>query len=459
MPISIVFDLGSTKIKAGFLEENGCITSIRSQSAPKITFDKLIAEGDAEEYYIKVTSLYNDLTQSTKPLPIGIASQRSSFLLWNRKTGKPITPLISWQDRRALDWCKKHNQLSMDIWEKTGLPLTPYYAGPKLATILQSQPHLKDKIINREILFGTLETFIIWKWTNGKIYQTDPTMAARTLLFDIHTMTWSKTNAELFSFPFTSLPEILPTSQKTIPLKNDYYISCSIADQSASFIPFLLMEPNSAVINLGTGGFVLRKTKTIPNSWDGFLVSPIPFLGNKKQYILEGTINGLQKTLQTYSKSINLHNIDHKKTYNMFCIPDSSGIGAPHWRYDTPFTFSSNISDADLDQKCQIVYEGIIFRVTEIIQGLFKNKLPKKIFLSGGFSANKFIQIGLASCLRKEITIVSNHESTLIGAAQLASDKNSFPAIKCSIINPHPKTAYLSEKFIRWKEWVKSLLK
>ena len=137
--------------------------------------------------------------------PLGLCSQRSSFLIWDRASGQPVTPLISWQDDRGAESCAALREREGTIRQLTGLPLTPYYLAPKLRVLLQKNPSWRERLLSGEWLLGTLDTFLIWRWTGGKQYLIDVSMAARTLLMDIHSQQWSPALCELFDIPLANL--------------------------------------------------------------------------------------------------------------------------------------------------------------------------------------------------------------------------------------------------------------
>ena len=140
-------------------------------------------------------------------LPLGIASQRSSFVLWDPTSGEAATPLISWQDRRAADWCRRHADLEPEVFRRTGLVLSGHFAGPKLAALQQADPQLAERMRGDELRFGTLESWLIWLWSGGRVHQTDPTMAARTAMLDLNSGEWSEALLTCFGVPLRMLPE------------------------------------------------------------------------------------------------------------------------------------------------------------------------------------------------------------------------------------------------------------
>ena len=209
MIAAIALDLGTTSIKAGVLDSQGVLSHIVTQPAPPITVTGGRYESDALSYAeIADQVLSACLAQAGGQPPLGLCSQRSSFLIWEQATGQPLTPLISWQDNRGAASCDALRTQENLIRTLTGLPLTPYYFAPKLRTVLQANPGWRVRLESGELLAGTLDTFLIWRWTGGKHYLTDASMAARTLLMDIRQQQWSPQLCECFGIPLHRLPEI-----------------------------------------------------------------------------------------------------------------------------------------------------------------------------------------------------------------------------------------------------------
>jgi len=187
MITAIALDLGSTSIKAGLLDGNGMLSDIIALPAPKITANNGCYESNALAYAEAAEEVLGAcLAQTDGSPPLGMCSQRSSFLIWERASGQPLTPLISWQDNRGAASCDAVRASEPLIRELTGLRLTPYYFAPKLRVVLQNHPQWRDRLERGELLVGTLDTFLIWRWTSGRHFVTDASMAARTLLMDIY---------------------------------------------------------------------------------------------------------------------------------------------------------------------------------------------------------------------------------------------------------------------------------
>ena len=199
---AIALDLGSTSIKAGLLDQQAMLCNIVAQPAPPTHAQQGRYECDALSYAeIADQVLSTCLAQTDGFPPLGLCSQRSSFLIWEQGSGKPVTPLISWQDTRGAESCSALQVHEPLITGLTGLRLTPYFFATKLRVVLQQNPQWREGLQHGELLVGTLDTFLIWRWTSGKHHLTDASMAARTLLMDISKQQWSPRLCELFGIP------------------------------------------------------------------------------------------------------------------------------------------------------------------------------------------------------------------------------------------------------------------
>lgn len=300
---AIALDLGTTAVKAGLLDGQGILTNIVTQPAPVISASGGRYESDALAYALVADRVLGEcLSCAGNAPPLGLCSQRSSFLVWARASGLPVSPLVSWQDNRGAASCDALRDSEGLIRALTGLRLAPYYFAPKLRVVLQEHPGWRDRLASGEWLAGTLDSFLIWRWTGGKRHVTDASMAARTLLMDVRRGQWSPVLCELFGVPVSILPEIMPsaglgldirltagsgrpdftnyqgdaslssgfglgkseaarqpfTAGVARPVDAALVLEASMGDQSAALIASVGCGGSDVLVNLGTGGFALR---------------------------------------------------------------------------------------------------------------------------------------------------------------------------------------------------------
>jgi glycerol kinase len=457
MITAVGLDLGTTGIKSALLESDGRLGPAVRTAAPELTGDGLTRESDPSLYFERAArSLSRALVGLPRETPVGVASQRSTFLLWERSSGRPVTPLVSWQDRRAAAWCEARKETAPKITAMTGLPLSPHYAGPKLAHLFASNPSLLEGARSGRIFFGTAETWFIWNASRGSRHVTDLSMAARTLLADPESGSWSPELLDLFGVPRPCLPAITSTDGLRLPLAAGGVVTAAAADQAAALAAVTGDGTEGALINLGTGGFVLFPTTVRRVPPPGYLAGPAHRGGaGERLFALEGTINGIGPALAA-GESLPFPEDD--PTPGLFCLPETSGLGAPFWRPEIPQTFSVPPSTLSAVERNRAIREGVLFRVRQIVEDMEAAVGGRRLYLSGGIAADAFLPGGLATCLGRPLHLPVVKETTLLGAALLAAhalDADSSREIREATPS---QGHYLREKYAPWRSWVKSTL-
>jgi glycerol kinase len=459
MTIAVAVDLGSSRIKAAGLQADGRLTQPIAAEAPPLGGRQGVRQGSARDYLAVAGAVMQEILESSPAaIPVAIASQRSSFLLWESATGDPLTPLISWQDRRAQAWCQARMERYGPMAATTGLPLSPHYAGAKLAHLFERDPRLKTAAANGRALFGTLECYLIWHLTDGRCHQTDLSMAGRTLLADIHRGAWSPQMLAFFDLPAGFLPGIVPTAGRDTPLVCGGRLAASLADQAAGLMAADPDAGRTIAVNLGTGGFVMAATGRRAARLPGYLTAPVhQNADGTVDYALEGTINAIGPALAAHPGGAPTLDIDDPAP-DCFCLPDSAGVGAPYWRADIELPFSKAAANSSSTRRRRIIMEGIIFRVCRMVDDFLKIQPFTKILISGGLSAEPFIAQGLAACSGLEVASAMEPEATLWGAAVLAAARPIPPPVAKAITRPPGRGRYLKAKFEHWKTWVDGIL-
>lgn len=456
---AVALDLGTTSIKAALMDQQGNLHHIVTQPAPIIDIHNGCYESDALDY-IKIAEqvLKKCLAQTDNKPPLGLCSQRSSFLIWDKTSGHPITPLISWQDNRG-ESCCDYLHASTDIIHKlTGLRLTAYYLAPKLSVLLQENPAWRERLVNSEWLVGTLDTFLIWRWSHSQHFITDASMAARTLLMDIHQQQWSSTLCKLFNIPHSILPQIKPSTGLNLPLDNGMTLLSSVGDQSAALIASITGNQTEALVNLGTGGFVIRSLAKGTFAFGGYLQTLIyQNVDHRARFAIEGTLNSIAAALAAYPARDCC--IADLATNNIFCLAEPSGLGAPYFRNDWGIHFSQSVSELTLQQTTALMLEAIIFRVVRILEDFHHNSPLTQTYLSGGLSELPCLQQGIAQCVAFPVFHLQQKEASLHGTALLASGIRMKYPLQAKKVEIKSENNALSEKYQRWKSWLDTLLK
>ncbi len=457
---AIALDLGTTSIKAGVVDQHCQLSAIDSIPAPEITVNNGRYESDALAYIEKAEQLlvkclnYSDTTRS-----LGIAYQRSSFLLWEKASGNPVTPLISWQDNRGASCCATMQAMEPDIQKRTGLRLTPYYFAPKLNSLLQEQPELQTGLEHGVLLAGTLDSFLLWRWSAGQYYQTDASMAARTLLMDIEQQQWSSELCSQFNIAQHSLPLIQPSMGLNQNIIHGCILQASIADQSAALIASIANDPSEVLVNLGTGGFVIRYLPKQPQHDTKNYLGTLIYQDDLRNsfYAIEGTLNAITAALSPYPfRHCQIEDLAEKS--DIFCLAEPTGIGAPYFRSDLGLVFSESVEQLSQHQIAALLLEGIIFRVVRILEEFHQQYAVNKVILSGGLSALTCLQQGIAQCCQLEVHRLLQKESTLLGAGLLALGLPFDSYRKTQVIKITCRNLALSEKYQAWKSWLDRML-
>jgi len=448
---AMALDLGSTRLKLAAFLDNGQLKILGSRAFPELSGSGVSCEVDPSSFRDRVTALFAKTEGYDTDLPLGVSVQRSSFLLWDRATGKPLTRILSWQDRSGQRWCSNHTHLVPKLWHITGLPLTAHYAGPKLANLLASDQWLAALARRGKICFGTLETYLAWQWSGGEVFQTDPGMAARTQMMDIHRGEWSDEILREFAIPREILPAIAPFSEVDLKAPDRRVIAAMVPDQTAAALPCLHGYPNAVVVNSGTGSFSLRLGRgQAPN---GFLTGPIdggPLNGGRVFW--EGPVNAgaalWKRWKTTFSEDV-------AKTAAGHAAPERHGWGAPYWRSDLgQINTETKMTNPGFGLG---LLQGYAFRLRQVIAGLFPENQPEKVLLGGGLIHDPNFANFLSRYLPFPLFRMEEPELSLWGAGWLADGCRLQPNLRVSQVDGEP-AQWADAQYPLWCAWMKELL-
>ncbi len=452
---SIALDLGSTRVKSAALSESGELIAMNWRPAPKLRGTGLIREADPQAWITVVDELL--AAQGRPDVPLGIASQRSSFLLWNRYTGEACTPLVSWQDRRAQQWCAAHRDFEPMLVERSGLRLSAHYAGPKLASMLARDKSLAAGLRDGQLLFGTLESWIVWHMSTDRAHETDIGMAARTGMLNIGRAEWDADLLDVYGVPVSALPRIVSSQGRQTPLKQGPLLTTTLADQAAGALAVMSADGRQALVNFGTGAFVLWPGVTANQRRAGYLTAPLYWHAGDMPCAMEGTINGAGPSLDACAPPPTaLGQID--EAAEAFALPDRAGIGAPHWRAGLgPLLSPSARRLPDVEQR-RVMLEGLLFRVYEILQDLRADFAPPRVLLTGGLTRDTALAEGLATLLGRSVYLPDEPEAGLTGAARLAAAVPVPASAAVQVVPEGTRGQYLAEKYAAWRVWLRQEL-
>ena len=455
---AIALDLGTTSIKSGLLDRHGELSNIVAYPAPEIAANGGHYESDALAYAVTAERVLNEcVAHAGDCKSLGLCSQRSSFLIWEQDSGQPLTPLISWQDNRGSASCEALRVHEQTIRSLAGLPLTPYYFAPKLRVVLQDNPGWLARLERGELRVGTLDTFLIWRWSGGEHFMTDASMAARTLLMDIRQQQWSPALCDLFGIPMHILPKINSYAGMNIRLDNGLILQASVADQSAALFASVREDKAEALINLGTGCFVVRYLPDGKAASNGYLQTLVyQDSARHVHFAVEGTLNSIAAALAPYP--VDECRIEDFAQDNIFCVAEPSGVGAPYFRGDIGIQFSQPVEHLTQRRIATLLLEAIIFRVARILEDFNREYAIERVYLSGGLSELLCLQQGIALCVPSEAYRLQQSESSLQGAALLAAGMASAYHREATRVWIAGNAMALQEKYRRWKVWLDDLL-
>ena len=373
-----------------------------------------------------------------KIVTIGITNQRETTILWDKKTGKPVYNAIVWQDRRTAEFCKKFKTKIKEkiINKKTGLLVDPYFSGTKIKWILDNVPKAKKLAKNNQLLFGTVDTFLIWKLTKGKMHLTDATNASRTMLFNISTNKWDKDILFNLRIPKNILPAVKNSSDdfgftaKSIT-GNSYPINGVVGDQQAASIGQSCFTKGSVKSTYGTGAFVLVNTGNKKIYSKNKLLTTICYrLNGKTTYALEGSIfiagagvQWLRDKIKFISNSAETEKIakSMKSNNGIYLVPAFTGLGAPYWNPNSRGVICGLTRDTSQKEIVRATLESVAYQSNDLFNAMKNDGVkPNLIKVDGGMVKNNWFSQFLSDVIDTKVIRPRVQETTALGAAFMA---------------------------------------
>ena len=398
-------------------------------------------EHDAEDIWRDVLSTARDaLAQAAVPVrAIGIANQRETVVVWDKATGAPVHRAIVWQDRRTADACATFRTDGAEelVRARTGLLLDPYFSATKLAWILDNVAGARRRAERGEILFGTIDCFLLWRLTGGRVHATDATNAARTLLFDIHRGCWDEDLLRLFRIPAAMLPEVRDNAGsfgETAPglFGTALPITGMAGDQQAALVGQGCFRPGMVKSTYGTGCFALMNTGTQALPSQHRLLTTIAYrLEGRTAYALEGAIFTAGAAIKWLRDGLGLithaSQTDDMATrvpdhHGVYMVPGFVGLGAPHWDPEARGLICGLTLDATAAHIARAALESVAYQTHDLVQAMAADGggAPLAIRVDGGMAANDWFCQFLADMLETVVERPAFLETTALGAAVLA---------------------------------------
>ncbi len=379
-----------------------------------------------------------------KIISIGITNQRETTILWNKKTGKPVYKAIVWQDRRTQDYCKilKKKNFEKNFRKKTGLYIDSYFSATKIRWILKNVKLTKKLLKTNDLLFGTVDTFLIWKLTAGKKHLTESTNASRTMLFNINNNKWDKDIINKLNIPKNILPQVLnsvddfgTTDKKIFGL--EIPITAVLGDQQAAAVGQTCFEKGSIKSTYGTGAFVIMNTGSKKIISKNKLLTTICYrLNNKNTYALEGSIFIAGAAVQWLRDKIKLikNTYDSEKiaksvpnNQNVYIVPAFSGIGAPYWKPDARGLITGLTRDSGWETLVRATLESVAYQSYDLFSSMKKDGLkPRIIKIDGGMTENNWFSQFLSDIINIKVVRPKILETTALGVAFFAGYKSGL---------------------------------
>ncbi len=443
-------DQGTTSSRALLIDLNGTICEVCQKEFPQHFPHPTFVEHDPMDILnsqLEVTRqvIQDGCSENDEIAALGITNQRETTIVWNKHTGKPVYNAIVWQCRRTAEYCKQlieNNNADM-IHKKTGLVIDAYFSGPKIRWILDNVDGARSAAEKGDLLFGTVDTWLVWNLTGGKCHVTDYSNASRTMLFNINTLKWDDELLTLMEIPKAMLPEVKESSMiyahteksvfgKSIP------IGGILGDQQAALFGNLCLEPGSIKNTYGTGAFMLMNTGSEPVlSQDGLLTTIAWGLKGKVTYALEGSVFMAGATIQWLRENLGLikdaaesetlaDSVDD--SYGVYFVPAFQGLGTPYWDMDAKAAITGLTRGAKRAHIVRAALEAIAYRINDVITIMQKDTGMelKDMRGDGGAAVNNFLLQFQADISNLSIIRPKNIESTAMGAAFAAGLATGF---------------------------------
>ncbi|NLM12896.1 MAG: glycerol kinase GlpK [Epulopiscium sp.] len=440
----IALDQGTTSSKCILFNEKGLIQSVSQKEFTQIYPKAGWVEHDPMEILatqIEVTKEAMEKLNVTAEdiAAIGITNQRETTVVWNKNTGKPVYNAIVWQCRRTSEFCDELKAEGFDkkIREKTGLIVDAYFSGTKVKWILDNVPGAREEAEKGNLLFGNIDTWLIWNLTKGKVHVTDYSNASRTMLFNIHTLEWDKEILERLNIPASMLPEVKPSSYVygyTAPeiLGGEIPIAGAAGDQQAALFGQACFNPGTAKNTYGTGCFLLMNTgEKAVASKNGLLTTIAWGVDGKVEYALEGSIfiagaviQWLRDELRIIDKASDSEPLAEsvEDTNGVYVVPAFVGLGAPYWDQYARGTIVGLTRGAKKEHLIRATLESLAYQTSDVLKAMEEDSgiTLKALKVDGGACANNFLMQFQADILGVQVDRPEVIETTALGAAYLA---------------------------------------
>ncbi|MBV9303222.1 MAG: glycerol kinase GlpK [Acidobacteriaceae bacterium] len=438
----LALDQGTTSSRALLLGQDGRVHALAQRPFPQIFPQPGWVEHDPIEIWssqwgVAMEALTQVDASAAAIAAIGITNQRETTVIWDRKTGEPISNAIVWQDRRTSGYCDELRTRGFEetIRKKTGLVIDAYFSASKIRWMLDHIGGAKKRAARGELAFGTVDSWLVWKLTNGCRHVTDVTNASRTMLLNIHTQRWDQDLLDLFEIPASLLPEVIGSSEvcgETVGVLEGIPIAGIAGDQQAALFGQMCTRPGMVKCTYGTGAFMLLHTGEQPVASKRKLLTTIGWrVGGRTAYALEGSIfiagaivQWLRDELQMIRKASDIEALAASvpDSNGVYLVPAFSGLGAPHWDQYARGVIIGLTRGVNRAHLARAALEGIAFQVADVLAAMRDDSgiALEELRVDGGAARNNLLMQIQADLIGAPVTRPGNPETTVLGATYLA---------------------------------------
>jgi glycerol kinase len=448
--VILALDQGTTSSRSILFNHDGRAISMAQEEFKQLYPRPGWVEHDPEDIWRTQLSTVRKVLTEGNVSPddiaaIGIANQRETVVVWDRATGEPVYNAIVWQDRRTAELC---DRLKREGWERevlarTGLVIDAYFSGTKLNWILNNIEGARQKAGNGDLLFGTIDSFLIWRLTGGKVHVTDYSNASRTMLFNIHTLRWDEDLLKALDIPASMLPEVRPSSGVYGETERDIFggpvpIAGDVGDQQAATFGQACFDPGMVKTTYGTGNFMLMNTGDRPRVSKHGLLTTIGWgIGGKVVYALEGSIfvtgaavQWLRDELEIVGDAEETEALARSvsSTGGVYMVPAFTGLGAPYWDQHARGTIVGLTRGTGRAEIVRAALESVAYQTRDVLEAMRRDSGLEihQLRVDGGMVKNDFLMQFQADLINACVQRPAVQETTALGAAYLAGLAVSF---------------------------------
>ena len=438
----LALDQGTTSSRALVIDYSGSVLAVSQKEFTQIFPQPGWVEHDANEIWASQIGVAADAVATANIHPkeiaaIGITNQRETAVIWDRKTGDPIFDAIVWQDRRTASFCDRlrADGLESFVQEKTGLVIDAYFSGTKVRWLLDNVPGARERAERGELAFGTIDSWLIWKLTDGKVHVTDETNASRTMFFNIHERDWDDELLKMLDVPRSMLPAVKSSSEvygETVGTLEGIPIAGIAGDQQAALFGQMCAKPGMVKNTYGTGCFMLMNTGSKPIASKNKLLTTIGWRqGGQTDYALEGSVFVAGAVVQWLRDGLGIIRTAPEieelagsvpDSGDVYLVPAFAGLGAPHWDAYARGAIVGLTRGTTAAHIARAALEGIAFQVVDILGAMEADSGIQlaELRVDGGASKNNLLMQLQADLLGVPVVRSRNTETTALGAAYLA---------------------------------------